>query len=211
LTACDGPNGIFGGVTYQGYAARGAPNGFDDGTLAPTAAGGSIAFTPEYSVPTLRYLYTNYVRNIWTAYGFRDSFNLDISWWDTDELGIDQGPIVIMIENYRTQKVWKLFMKNPEVQKGLQRAGFTSVLSVPLGLQALIAQNSCTLSWNAMTGRTYQVEYSPDLETWSASPTGEITATNDSIAWADAGPPDTGSAPLNSPQRFYRVLQYGTP
>src|SRR4029453_11735396 len=113
LTACDGPSG---------YSARGAPPGEnDDGTIAPTAAGGSIAFTPEYSIPTLRYFYTQFRTNIWTAYGFRDAFNLGVKWWGLDELGIDQGPIVLMIENYRTQRVWKRFMLNEEVQRGLQR------------------------------------------------------------------------------------------
>ena len=116
LTASDGPSG---------YAAHGAPPAQgDDGTIAPTAAGGSIAFTPEYSLPTLRYFYTNYRPRVWTAYGFRDAFNLGAQWVDTDELGIDQGPIVIMIENYRTQRVWRRFMQNPIVQRGLSAAGF---------------------------------------------------------------------------------------
>lgn len=203
LTACDGPNG---------YAARGAPGGLDDGTVAPTAAGGSIAFTPEYSVPTLRYFYTNFVRTLWTAYGFRDAFNLGgAGWWDTDELGIDQGPIVIMIENYRTQKVWRLFMQNPEVQRGLQRAGFAALPWIPAGLEVQIAQNSCNLNWGAGIGRTYQVEYSPDLETWFASPTGELTATAPMVAWTDAGPPATPSEPFMATQRFYRVFQFGLP
>ena len=116
LTSCDGP---------PGYQAHGAPppQG-DDGTIAPTAAGGSIVFTPEYSIPTLRYLYDSYRPRLWTAYGFRDAFNLGASWVATDCLGIDQGPIVIMIENYRTQRVWRRFMANDIVQRGLQRAGF---------------------------------------------------------------------------------------
>jgi hypothetical protein len=116
LTACDGPTG---------YAARGAPPGQnDDGTIAPTAAGGSLPFASEFSLPTLRYFYSHYRRNIWTAYGFRDAFNLGQQWYASDELGIDQGPIVIMIENYRNQRVWRLFMRNEEIQRGLQRAGF---------------------------------------------------------------------------------------
>ena len=61
---------------------------------------------------------------MWTAYGFRDAFNLGAHWVASDELGIDQGPIVIMIENYRTQRVWRRFMQNDVVQRGLQRAGF---------------------------------------------------------------------------------------
>ena len=109
----------------NGYAARGLPPlALDDGTIAPTAAGGAMPFTPEYSLPTLRAFYSRFRIHIWTAYGFRDAFNIGAGWYDTDELGIDQGPIVIMIENYRTQRVWQLFMQNAEVQRGLQRAGF---------------------------------------------------------------------------------------
>lgn len=122
LTACDGPNG---------YAARGAPPGQnDDGTIAPTAAGGSLPFTPEYSISALRFFYSQFRKSIWTAYGFCDAFNLGDEWWGQDVLGIDQGPIVLMIENYRTQKVWRRFMQNPEIQRGLQKAGFISLSSM---------------------------------------------------------------------------------
>jgi hypothetical protein len=122
LTACDGP---------PGYSAHGAPPAeADDGTIAPTAAGGSIVFTPENSVPTLRYFYSEYRQRMWTEYGFRDAFNLGANWVAADELGIDQGPIVIMIENHRTQRVWRRFMHNEVVQRGLARAGF-----VPLDLK----------------------------------------------------------------------------
>ena len=80
-----------------------------------------------------------------------------------DELGIDQGPIVIMIENFRTQKVWRLFMQNEEVKRGLQRAGFVSLASLPANLQGAPSQNELTLSWGATAGRTYQVEYSQGI------------------------------------------------
>ena len=124
LTACDGPPAV-------GYLARGAPPAMnDDGTLAPTAPGASLPFTPEYSLSALRYLYDRYRTNIWTAYGFRDAFNLGANWWDPDILGIDQGPIVLMIENYRSERVWKLFRQSPQVQKGLHAAGFQSPASL---------------------------------------------------------------------------------
>src|SRR5439155_5339359 len=177
LTACDGPSG---------YAARGAPAGLDDGTIAPTAAGGSVAFAPEVCVPTLRNFYTKYRRQIWTTYGFRDAFNLGQQWYGPDELGIDQGPIVIMIENYRTQKVWKLFMKNDEVQRGLQRAGFVSLSFVPLRPQALPDQNLFTLSWDATAGKTYEVEYSGDLDAWFMSPA-NVVAAGSTATWNDSG------------------------
>lgn len=118
LTASDGP---------PGYAAHGAPPPEeDDGTIAPTAAGGSIAFTPEFSVPSLKYFYDKYRTSLWTSFGFRDAFNLEAHWYGPDELGIDQGPIVLMIENHRTQRVWRRFMQNDIVQRGLRRAGFVS-------------------------------------------------------------------------------------
>jgi hypothetical protein len=63
-------------------------------------------------------------------YGFRDAFNLTQNWWGPDVIGIDQGPIIIMIENYRTQRVWNRFMRNPDIQRGLERAGFLPVTAI---------------------------------------------------------------------------------
>jgi hypothetical protein len=197
LTACDGP-------PPNGYAARGAPPpGTDDGTIAPTAAGGSIAFAPEACVPALRNFYKSFRTRIWTQYGFRDAFNLVQQWFGPDELGIDQGPIVLMIENYRSQKVWSIFMRNEEVQRGLQRAGFVNLgwrqLQSP---QTDSVSNTFTLSWAATAGRTYQVEYSPDLFTWFGSPVGQITASGGTASFSDS---------LGATQRFYRVFQFGSP
>jgi hypothetical protein len=123
LTACDGP----GSEGFYAYIARGAaPSIFDDGTIAPTAVAGSMPFTPDLSLRTLRYFYDTYRSNIWTAYGFRDAFNLKANWWGPDVIGIDQGPIIIMLENFRSGLLWKLFMSIPEVRAGLRRLGFTS-------------------------------------------------------------------------------------
>ena len=204
LTACDGP-------PPTGYTARGLPaaGGFDDGTIAPTAAGGAMCFTPEYSLPTLKAFYSLYRTNLWTENGFRDAFNPGLGWYDTDEIGLDQGPIVVMIENYRTQRVWQLFMQNAEVQRGLQRAGFVTLPYVALNIQAGPAQNPVKLSWNAAAGRNYQVEYSPDLSTWAVSPGFVPAATNGTFTWLDTGPPATVSAPATAAQRFYRVFQVG--
>jgi hypothetical protein len=122
LTACDGP-GVEG--TFS-YIARGAPPPEnDDGTIAPTAAGGSIAFTPEESLRALRHMYDTYREKIWCGYGFRDAFNPRHDWWGEDVIGIDQGPILIMIENHRTGKVWNVMRKSEVIQRGLNRAGFT--------------------------------------------------------------------------------------
>lgn len=127
LTACDGPEPF-------GYRARGGPPAQnDDGTIAPTAAAASIAFAPEIVIPTLEAFYNGFGSLLWGPYGFRDAFNLNYAWWDTDYIGIDQGPIVLMIENYRTGRVWERFMANEDVQRGLQRAGFSSVVGLPDG------------------------------------------------------------------------------
>jgi hypothetical protein len=170
-----------------------------------------MAFTPENSLPTLQYLYSHGRTALWTAYGFIDAFNQSVQWYDTDELGIDQGPIVIMIENYRTQRPWRLFMQNEEIQRGLQRAGFVSLPFMALRIQALPVQNAVSLAWDASAGRTYQVEYSTDLISWFASPTGEVIATGSTASWTDSGPPDTAAMPFTVPQRFYRVFQFGSP
>ncbi|GIV62411.1 MAG: hypothetical protein KatS3mg044_1277 [Rhodothermaceae bacterium] len=119
LTASDGPDG---------YRARGAPPAQnDDGTLTPTAAGGSMPFAPEVVLPTLRHLYDTYRTRLWGRYGFRDALNPTRGWFASDHLGIDQGPIVLMIENHRTGRVWDVFMQHEAVQRGLERAGFTPV------------------------------------------------------------------------------------
>ncbi len=203
LTASDDPSG---------YEAHGAPPALnDDGTIAPTAAGGAMAFAPDISLPTLEYLYSHGRTALWTAYGFRDAFNQSVQWYDTDELGIDQGPIVIMIENYRNQNVWRLFMQNAEIQRGLQQAGFVSLPFMPLTAQAQPAQSTVTLTWAATSNRTYQVEYSTNLISWFTSPTGEVTATNAIASWTDTGPPGTLTVPFNDTARFYRVFQFGSP
>jgi hypothetical protein len=127
LTACDGPDL----PPTKGYFARGAPDPeIDDGTIAPTAAGGSIPFTPHESIVALKHMYrllcSGHDRRLWGPYGMRDAFNLSVNWVAADYLGIDQGPIVIMIENFFTQSVWKRFSAIREVRRGLERAGYRS-------------------------------------------------------------------------------------
>jgi hypothetical protein len=125
LTAGDGPDG---------YEARGAPPAQnDDGTITPTAAASSIPFAPEVCIPAVRNMYNALHSQLWTAYGFRDGFNIDRAWWGPDVIGIDQGPIILMIENYRTGDVWERFMRNADVQLGLQRAGFQTTMTEVAG------------------------------------------------------------------------------
>jgi hypothetical protein len=122
LTASDGPSG---------YGARGAPPPQnDDGTITPTAAASSIAFAPAIAIPALHNMYDTYGAQLWSTYGFKDAFNLTVNWWDTDYIGIDQGPIIIMIENYRTGAVWSRFMQDEDVQRGLVEAGFSEVTGI---------------------------------------------------------------------------------
>jgi len=118
---------------------------------------------------------------------------------------------VIMIENYRTQRVWQLFMQNPEVQRGLQRGGFVALPFLSLNLQSMSALGAFDLSWNASASRSYQVEYSPQLLTWTASPGFVLTTNSGTFNWFDTGPPATSSPPAAAPQRFYRVFQLGPP
>lgn len=148
LTACDGPMDATVTVdgkprTFQSYAARGATMDDirDDGTIAPTAAISSIVFTPDLSMKAMRAMSTRYGENLYSKYGFVDAFNPtlrsttnelkhgridpELGWFDIDYLGIDQGPIIAMIENHRSGLVWETMKKNPHVIRGLKRAGFT--------------------------------------------------------------------------------------
>jgi len=147
LTACDGPadtvqiyndeeRGFF------SYAARGTASThvLDDGTIAPTAAVGSIVFAPEIVIPTIYAFRSRFGDHLYQRYGFLDAINPsftfsevplrhgaiieDIGWVDSDYLGIDQGAIVTMIENYRSGLVWDLMRRNPHLRRGLARAGF---------------------------------------------------------------------------------------
>jgi len=140
FSACDGPGYKvveIGGVkkTFLAYGARGVSFDWvsDDGTITPTAAGGSVAFAPDICVTALKVMRTKYGERLWREYGFADSFNPtfpnpetgETGWFDRDYLGIDQGPIVIMIENLRNGFVWEVMKKNQYIVRGLQRAGFT--------------------------------------------------------------------------------------
>jgi len=129
LTACDGPGDMtIDGRTYFSYHGRGATAGDirDDGTIAPTAAASSIPFTPQISIAAIEEMQRRYGSSLYRQYGFADAFNptFNNGWFDPDSLGIDQGPIIAMIENYRSGLVWETMKKNPHVVQGLKRAGF---------------------------------------------------------------------------------------
>ncbi len=116
--------GLTASDTYNGYNAHSPTNDF--GTITPTAALSAFPYTPEKSMRALRHFYDDLGDKIWSEYGFVDAFNESENWYATSHLAIDQGPIIVMIENYRTGLLWRLFMSCPEVQEGLKRLDFKS-------------------------------------------------------------------------------------
>jgi hypothetical protein len=121
-----GPNcwGLTASDNFEGYNAHSPDN--DLGVISPTAALSAFPYTPEYSMLALRHFYDDLGGKIWGKYGFKDAFSETRNWYAESYLAIDQGPIVVMIENYRSGLCWKLFMSCPEVQGGLKKLGFTS-------------------------------------------------------------------------------------
>jgi hypothetical protein len=115
ISASDGP---------RGYAAFAALYGMHDGTIPPYSMCGAMPYAPELALPGIRSLIKNYGHKVFGEYGFTSAFNLDYNWFATESIGIDQGMILLMIENYRSGFVWDTFMKNPYIQKGMERAGF---------------------------------------------------------------------------------------
>jgi hypothetical protein len=147
LSASDGPADIvkdFNGEErgFFTYAGRGTASihVLDDGTIAPTASIGSIAFAPEIVIPTIRAFRARFGEHLYQRYGFLDAVNPsftytdvplqhgrlveNVGWIANDYLGIDQGPIVAMIENYRSGLIWQIMQRNPYIRRGLERAGF---------------------------------------------------------------------------------------
>ena len=136
ITASNGPGPAtrrISGVTrrFRGYLARGVPHGPDDGTLAPWAVAASLPFAPEIVIPALAHCETAYPR-MENEYGLVCSFNPTFpvagsthGWMSTDHFALDQGPVILMIENYRSGLIWRLLRRVPAVVAGLRRAGFT--------------------------------------------------------------------------------------
>lgn len=121
LTACVGPKGYSGG-----YGAKPSLANLDkenDGTISPCGSAGSIVFTPELSIKALENFYNNYPK-LWCKYGFKDAYNLENGeWYSKEVIGIDKGISMLMIENYLTGTIWEYFMKNENIQKGLNILG----------------------------------------------------------------------------------------
>jgi len=126
----------------HGYVVWGGPPeiGPIDGTVVPSAAGGSLAFMPEAALRVLRNIKKRYGTGAWGKYGFVDAFNPLKNWYDHDVIGIDTGITMLMAENLRTSFVWKTFMQNPEAKRGMNRAGFKPYQPPPVpGAQQPIA------------------------------------------------------------------------
>ena len=130
----DNPKGYAGyGADCWGLTASDIPDGYtassptnDRGVIAPTAALSSMPYTPDESMAALRFFYYKLGDKLWSDYGFIDAFDLTTGWFDSGmHIAIDQGPIVVMIENYRTGLPWNLFMSDKDVQRGLAELGFT--------------------------------------------------------------------------------------
>lgn len=144
LTACDGPGDLELTIdgkprVFRGYSARGMAS-YDDGTIAPTAMIASLPFAPEIVLPGMRELRKRYGAQIYRELGFVDAFNPSFpatakastgtfepsaGWIDADHLGIDQGPIIAMIENHRSELIWRVMRKSTYLRRALARAGFT--------------------------------------------------------------------------------------
>jgi hypothetical protein len=129
LTASDDP--------LVGYMAHEPTSGGDNGTIAPTAAISSMPYTPGESLAALKHFYREFGSRLWGPMGFYDAFNLKENWFANSYLAIDQGPILVMIENYRSGLLWDLFMQAPEIQLALEKTGFTvaTALNEPEYLQ----------------------------------------------------------------------------
>jgi hypothetical protein len=147
ITASDGPADVVienanGRRLFRSYSARGmdATGRYDDCTLAPSAVVASLPFAPELVIPTTLEMHRRYGHHIYSTYGFLDSFNrtflFDVplrhgrripkfGWVAGDYLGIDQGAMLAMIENYRSALVWRVMRTNPYLRRGLERAGFS--------------------------------------------------------------------------------------
>lgn len=116
--------GLTASYSVDGYAAHEPNERGDLGVISPTAALSSIVYTPEESLKVMRYLY-NKGDKLWGKYGFYDAFSETDDWYPQRYLAIDQGPIAVMIENYRSGLLWNLFMSHPDIQHGLKKLGFT--------------------------------------------------------------------------------------
>jgi hypothetical protein len=117
--------GLSASYSTGGYGVHSPGERNDLGVIAPTAALSSFSYTPEQSMSALKHFYYVLGNKIWGIYGFYDAFSEKNNWYPERYLAIDQGPEIVMIENYRSGLIWDLFMSSPEVRTGLQKLGFS--------------------------------------------------------------------------------------
>lgn len=118
--------GLTASYSVNGYAAHAPGENKDKGVISPTAALSSFPYTPEYSMEAMRFWFESYGDKLFGPYGFYDAYSEEEDWFPQRYLAIDQGPIVVMIENHRSGLLWDLFMSAPEVKGGLVKLGFSS-------------------------------------------------------------------------------------
>ncbi len=118
--------GLTSSYSVKGYAGHAPTMQRDLGVISPTAALSSFPYTPQQSMTAMKHWYNNRKEKLWGPYGFYDAFSEEHNWFLPHYLAIDQGPIVVMMENYRSGFIWNLFMSCPEIKTGLKKLGFTS-------------------------------------------------------------------------------------
>ena len=133
--------GLTASYSINGYAGHAPGPKRDLGVISPTAAISSFPYTPNFSMDALRHFYYDLGTKIWGEYGFYDAFSEQNNWYPQQYLAIDQGPEVVMIENYRSGLLWNLFMSCPEVKSGLDKLGFTVNMHEK---DSIVSQNKIT-------------------------------------------------------------------
>ena len=118
--------GLTSSYSVKGYAGHAPTTERDLGVISPTAALSSFPYTPQQSMAAMKHWYNDMKEKLWGAYGFYDAFSEQDNWYLPRYLAIDQGPIVVMMENYRSGLLWKLFMSCPEIKAGLKKLNFVS-------------------------------------------------------------------------------------
>ncbi|HEY0772296.1 MAG TPA: glucoamylase family protein [Sphingobacteriaceae bacterium] len=118
--------GLTSSYSIKGYSGHAPYDQRDLGVISPTAALSSMPYTPEQSIKAMKHWYNDMNARVWGRYGFYDAFSETANWYPQRYLAIDQGPIVVMMENYRSGLLWKLFMSAPEIKTGLKKLGFES-------------------------------------------------------------------------------------
>jgi hypothetical protein len=118
--------GLTSSYSMKGYAGHAPGESRDLGVISPTAALSSMPYTPVFSMEAMRHWYSNMKKDVYGEYGFFDAFSETARWFPKRYLAIDQGPVVVMMENYRSGLLWDLFMSCPEIQSGLKKLNFSS-------------------------------------------------------------------------------------